>query len=52
MIRKKQITKKINKDHSLYKNQILKDKIKKKIKIKYIIIIIIIIKQFSQTKLN
>jgi hypothetical protein len=47
MIRKKQITKK--KNHSLYKNQILKDKIKKKIKIKYIIIII---KQFSQTKLN
>ena len=32
MIRKKQITKKINKDHSLYKNQILKEKIKKKSK--------------------
>ena len=51
MIRKKQITIiKKSKDQSLYKNQILRDKIKKKIKKKYIIIIKK--KLFSQTKLN
>jgi hypothetical protein len=47
MIRKKQITIiKKSKDQNLYKNQILRDKIKKKIKIKYIIIIIIKKKNF------